>query len=186
MSRSGGSDYDEAWPNQGAFWWANAQRALTGKRGRKVLAELREALLMLPERRLVSGAVSTASLAARADEMPDTWPTTSFENYVKHEMAGKCVEEGIGVCAVGAYLLRKRVLELGETPDEAMKALPSASDIEGYGIQETADLGARAGMTRGLAWLLADQNDETYGACTPEERYEKFLAWIDQELAVTP
>lgn len=182
---------EEDWPNQGAFWWANAQRALHGKRGRKALAELREALLMLPEKRLVSGAVSTVSLREWAESMPDTTPSMTWggemydrPNHVKAEALEKCEAEGPGVCAVGAYLLRKRVLQTGETPGEAMRALPSASDVECYGIDETASLGEAAGLARTLAWLLADQNDETYGTCTPEERYERFLAWLDEQLGV--
>jgi hypothetical protein len=188
MSRSG-SDYDgeEDFPNQGAFWWHNAQRALKGKRGRKALAELREALLMLPEKRLVSGAISTAALAAKAEAMPDTRPSWANEghivpNYQKTEALAKCESEGVGVCAIGAYLLRKRVLELGETPAEAMQRLPSLADVEDCGLWETAAVGEQAGLTNSLAFLLADRNDETYGSCTPEQRYEQFLAWIDKEL----
>jgi hypothetical protein len=189
VSRGGDDDDYEDWPNQGAFWWHNAQRALKGKRGRKALAELREALLMLPEKRLVSGAISTAALATEAQAMPDTRPSYSgtpgvmVPNYRKTEAVAKCEAEGIGVCAVGAYLLRQRVLKLGETPAEAMQHLPSAADLEGSDLYETALLGQRAGLTQHLAFMLADRNDETYGSCTPEERYERFLAWIDQELA---
>jgi hypothetical protein len=50
MSRFYDDGYDEDFPNQAALWQANAQRALTGKRGRKALAELRDALLALPGR----------------------------------------------------------------------------------------------------------------------------------------
>lgn len=187
MSRGGNDDYDEDWPNQGAFWWANAQRAMKGKRGRKALADLREALLMLPEKRLVSGAISTVSLQAKAIEMPDERSNFSGQtvpNWVKQELLEKCETEGPGVCAVGAYLLRKRVLELGETPQEAMAALPSSADVEGYYLDETASLGASAGMAYPVAWLLADRNDETLGGCTPEERYERFLTWLDRELGL--
>lgn len=187
MSRGGTEDWEEDWPNQGAFWWHNAMRALKGTRGRKALAELREALLMLPEKRLVSGAISTAALAVDAEAMPDMRPgwdanATLVPNYAKKDALDKCAQEGIGVCAVGAYLLRKRVLELGETPEDAMRALPSASDID-CDLHETAELGKRAGLAYSLAWMLADRNDETYGECTPEGRYERFLTWIDTELS---
>lgn len=187
MSRGGNEDWDEDFPNQGAFWWHNTMRALRGKRGRRVLADLREALLMLPEKRLVSGAISTAALETKALGMPDTragWGSTvEVPNFAKLDALAKCEQEGIGVCAVGAYLLRKRVLELGETPDEAMRALPSSADVEGYYLDETANLGEQAGLAKTLAYLLADRNDETYGHCTPEDRYQHFLAWIDVELA---
>ena len=38
-------------------WEHNARRALKGKRGRKALADLRAALLALPEPRLIEGAL---------------------------------------------------------------------------------------------------------------------------------
>lgn len=187
MSRGGSDDYEEDWPNQAAFWWANAQRAMKGKRGRKALAELREALLMLPEKRLVAGALSTASLRAEAGEMPDKKLSydgkITYPNYGKREVLDMCAREGVGVCAVGAYLLRKRVLETGESPEEAMAALPSLADLDGHTLEDTARQAEAAGMAFPVAWLLADRNDETYASCTPEERYERFLAWLDNELA---
>ena len=190
MSRGGSDDYDEDFPNQGAFWWHNAERALKGKRGKKALAELREALLMLPEKRLVNGAISTASLEAKYRDQPDEveshWgPNAGLmrPNWEKQTAMEKCAEEGIGVCAVGAYLLRKRVIELGETPDEAMRQLPAMSDTDDHNLIDTAYVGEQAGLSSYVAYMLADRNDETYGGCTPEQRYEKFLAWLDKELA---
>ena len=192
MSRGGDYDYEENFPNQAALWWNAAERALKGKRGRKALAELREALLMLPEKRLVAGAISTASLDAKARTMPDEVESFDFHNkvptmrpnYGKQDALERCATEGIGVCAVGAYLLRKRVMETGESVEEAMRALLSSSDVEGYYFDETASLGEAAGLRFTLAYLLAQRNDEYYEACTPEERYEKFLGWIDRELGV--
>jgi len=46
-------------------------------------------------------------------------------------------------------------------------------------------VGEGAGMTFTLAWELAYRNDETYRALTPEERWERFVGWIDTELAST-
>lgn len=182
MSRvSDYDDYEEDFPNQAEFWQANAERALKGKRGRKALAELREALLMLPEKRLVEGAVSTVALDAKYRDEPDTTP--GWRNWTKEEALKKCAEQGPGVCAVGAYLMRKRVLELGETPEQAMAALPSHADVEDRYIDDTAQLGAAAGLTSYVAYELAYRNDETFRDCTPEQRYERFLAWIDKELA---
>ena len=191
MSRGGDYDYEEDFPNQAEFWQHNAQRAIKGKRGKKALAELREALLMLPEKRLIEGAVSTASLKARYENEPDqvmrmNWSTKQEElepNYRKRDALAKCEEEGIGVCAVGAYLLRKRVLELGETVEEAMANLPSLADVEDHDIYSTVAAGEKAGLSSYVAWILADRNDEMYGELTPEERYERFLAWLDEELA---
>lgn len=49
--------YDEDFPNQSALWWANTERALKGKRGQAFLKEMEEALLALPKKRLIEGAV---------------------------------------------------------------------------------------------------------------------------------
>lgn len=192
MSRGGSDDYDEDFPNQAAFWWHNAERAMKGKRGRKALAELREALLMLPEKRLVEGAVSTAALKAKYEAEPDEemkydWHAKEERlqtNWRKRDALAKCDEEGIGVCVVGAYLMRKRVLELGETPEEAMRNLPAMADIEDHNLIDTAYVGEQAGLSSYVAYMLADRNDETYGRLTPEQRYDKFLAWLDEQLAV--
>lgn len=189
MSRGGDEDDYEDWPNQAAFWWANAKRALKGKRGKKALAELREALLMLPEKRLVNGAISTAALYEKYKDAPDTHPHwngiggQTVENWQKVEALKKCEKEGIGVCAVGAYMLRKRVLELGETPEEAMRQLPAMADIDDHGLEDTALVGEEAGLSSYMAYMLADRNDERFASKTPEERYDAFLAWIDGELA---
>jgi hypothetical protein len=188
MSRVGNDSDEEGWPNQGEFWWANAQRALKGKRGRKALAELREALLMLPEKRLVAGAISTATLKAEADAEPDTltdWQGKTGPNIYKAQALTKCATEGIGVCAVGAYLLRKRVLATGEPVEVAMAALPSGTDIYDTALDDTVRIAKRAGITQHLGCLLVQRNCEQYRTCTPEERYDRFFAWIDTELAVT-
>lgn len=187
MSRGGDDDYDENFPNEAEFWWANAQRALKGKRGRKALAELREALLMLPEKRLVSGAISTAPLLAKYQGEPDevpSWVSGQLRpNWQKADALAKVEKEGVGVCAVGAYMLRKRVLELGETPEEAMHQLPAMSDVDDHTLYDTMVAGQQAGLSSYVAWMLGDRNDETYRALTPEARFDAFLAWIDTELA---
>ena len=48
-------EYDEQFNNQGEFWWANARRALNGRKGQQALRDLREALLALPQPRLIEG-----------------------------------------------------------------------------------------------------------------------------------
>lgn len=191
MSRCGDDDYDENFPNEAAFWWHNAERALKGKRGKKALAELREALLMLPEKRLVSGAISTVALRAEAEGLPDAHPHwngiggQTVPNWRKQELLTKVEDEGLGVCAVGAYMMRKRVLELGESPEEAMARLPSRADIDSNGLYETMLEGQAAGLSSYVAWTLADRNDERFGDLTPEARYDAFLTWIDSQLVPT-
>jgi hypothetical protein len=55
MSRSGYSeDYDETFPNAGALYSENVNRAIQGKRGQAFMRDLVLALDALPEKRLIS------------------------------------------------------------------------------------------------------------------------------------
>lgn len=55
MSRFQGDSYEEEYPNQALMWQWNLEQHLKGAKGQAVLRELREALLELPERRLIRG-----------------------------------------------------------------------------------------------------------------------------------
>lgn len=55
MGRISEGDWDEDFPGQAALTQANIQRALTSKRGKKSLTELRDALLALQSKRLIDG-----------------------------------------------------------------------------------------------------------------------------------
>lgn len=167
-------DYDDYYPNQAELWQANVKRALEGKRGRKALTELREALRALPEKRLIAGALCTVG----AMDRPDTHDAT--QGY-RDDLTAKLQNEGEGVCAIGAYVWFKRV-KAGSDPQEAFAEMPVLLDSEGAADYETAQAGQRAGMTFTLASTLAYRNDETYYTMTPEERYEAFMRWLDEEL----
>jgi hypothetical protein len=66
MSRIGDcDDYDPGFPNEWAFWERRTRQVMSGKPMRKALVELREALLALPEKRLISRAFSTVGKAER-------------------------------------------------------------------------------------------------------------------------
>jgi len=179
MSRFGGDwDYDEAFPNQAELWHANAQRALTGKRGRKALAELREALRALPEKRLISGALCTVGGLDRAE-------LRNAHRWTRENMEDKLRNEGEGVCAIGAYLWFKKV-KAGADPRAAFEGLPILLDVDGDGGTATADAGRQGGLTYTLAWSLACRNDENYEAMTPEGRYDAFMAWLNETLGEEP
>lgn len=206
----GWNDEDAAF--RAAAWERNSRLALKGKRGRRALAELRDALLALPGKRLIDSALCTiggvdkrlpamtdAEMAAKEARVaalgpyrglgPD-WP----RRYAEMDRRGREVEreklaeivgrEGEGVCAIGAYLWHRKV-KAGMDPAEAFDALPTVfgSEDEGDPLEETAALGRDAGLTFTLAWELAYRNDETYRDKTPEERYTAFPAWIEAELA---
>lgn len=177
MSRYECDDYDEYWPNMQALWSANVDRALAGKRGKKALAELREALLALPEKRLIEGALCTVGRRPNPDELEGD------RRWVAQELEAKIEEQGEGVCAIGAFLWHKKV-KAGVDPQKAFDELPVLLDSEDGGYM-TAEAGKRAGMTFTLASTLAYRNDEGYASKTPEERYEAFMKWLDEQLGET-
>lgn len=178
-------DYDEEpFPNASELWYANTKRALSGKRGKKVLAELREALLALPEKRLIEGALCTVGVKGKAEyqspgKMLLTGEARNWREDVNHNLERNA---GEGVCAIGAYLWHKKV-QAGMDPDEAFAALPTLLDAEGASDWETAEEAKRVGVTFTLAYHLAYKNDSAFESMTPEERYAAFLAYIDEQLA---
>ena len=172
MSRYGDDYEGDSFPNQSALWQANAERALKGKRGRRALADLRDALLALPEKRLIEGALCTVNPDQRRPA--HGFVRADFDDLVEHQ--------GQGVCAAGALLWYRRV-KAGTDPAEAFDSLPTLPDFDSD-LHDTASLAVReAGLVYSLAWNLAWRNDQTLGAKTPEARYTAFLAWIDAELA---
>lgn len=174
MSRYTDCDH-ESFPNAGALWQANAERALRGKRGRKVLTLLREALLNLPEKRLIEGALCTVGGETRqAGEAA----SCGFDGELRESIEDN---RGEGVCAVGAMLWWRKV-KAGTDPDLAFAELPTLLGTE-FDLHETAVLAnQQAGVVLGLAAMLAYKNDETLAWCTPEERYTRYLAWLDTEM----
>ena len=195
------SDYDdyEGEPEQilaYGRWQNNARRALKGKRGRQALRDLREALLALPEHRLIEGAVCTVGgvdkrlpLLPVNNASPEAVRYSEWARAEREEARKRLAAKGDGVCAIGAYAWYQKV-KAGMDPAEAFATVPTIfdgdPDAEGSDtLSETAKLGKAAGLTYTLAWELAYRNDETYCSMTPEERWERFVAWIDTELAET-
>ena len=201
------SDYDddsEEWALNMGRWQHNARVALKGKRGRKALRDLREALMALPEHRLIESAMCTvggvdkrvpplteaelqALLAVRGGDA-SAWYAEAMRRGRLEERAdlAKLIEtQGEGVCAIGAYLWHRKV-KAGVDPAEAFATLPTLAGDDPDGgdpLADTARLGKEAGLTFTLAWELAYRNDETCRNMTAEERWTAFVAWIDSELA---
>lgn len=167
-------DWEEYFPNQGELWHANVKRALAGKRGKKALAELRDALLALPEKRLIAGALCTVGGVEQRAADHGQW--------YRQDFAGKVASQGEGVCAIGAYLWFKKV-KAGADPQAAFDELPTLLDADGDGDYLTAEAGRRAGLTFTLASTLAYRNDAVFEDVTPEQRYEAFMRWLDEQLA---
>lgn len=191
-------------------WERNARAALKGKRGRASLALIREALLALPEPRLIEGALCTVGGPERVPDVTEAeidahvavlkakgfWsePYSTRERTAanmrmireeEQDAVAAAIEargQGCGVCAIGALLWHLLVKD-GATPDDAFAALPA---LAGDGIDDTAYLAEKdARVTFTLAYEVAYRNDETYRRMTPEERYTAFLDWINAELGDT-
>ena len=197
MSRYNDYDDYEGEPEQilaQGRWEHNARVALKGKPGRKALRDLREALMALPEHRLIEGAVCTvgagerrARIAAQEraawERMSPRYRPAEPDLEVAGDLDALIRSEGEGVCAVGALVWHRKV-KAGMDPAEAFASLPDLADEGTDALQETAHLAKEeAGLTFTLAWELAYRNDETFSRKTPEERWTAFVAWIDQELA---
>lgn len=87
-------------------------------------------------------------------------------------------------CAVGAYALYKRQ-QNGESAESATHELARLDTGEEYELP-TVEEGVDQGLRRTLAYELAMKNDETFGDCTPEQRYTRYLAWVESQIAPSP
>lgn len=124
-------DYDGS-PEQilaAGRWERNARAALKSKRGRKALAALREALLALPEKRLVSGALcTTGDPLARYPEVTDE------EAAAEHARAvGLYVSTGAGP-EEAARWADQSVRWMRERRDEERAAFTEVAGREGAGV----------------------------------------------------
>lgn len=179
-------DDDESFPNAHEFWRNAADRALRSRRGRRALEELREALLHLPERRLISSALCTMTV-----EAPEPPPRTEDESmgaavkrWAAESLYALIQTQGRGVCANGAYIWWLNV-KGGMDPEAAFAALPLLDDEE-HDIHDTARAGVEAGLAFSLSWDIAFANDERFGSLTPEQRHTAMLGWIEEMLAKPP
>lgn len=200
--------------NTAGLWHANLTRALKSKRGRAALTDLRDALLALPEKRLIEGALCTVGLSDRIEAMPatkvidieplipgeDGRPQRDAEGHVirgprqptevknwERESLLEFVAEHDGEpegVCAVGAYVWWKKVKAGMDPSEAFVALPVLPDTDA-GEWETADAGTEAGLAGVLAWELAHLNDETWGSLDPEARYTRFITWIDQQLAAS-
>lgn len=148
---------EEDRPGQFALWDANVKRSIRGKRGQAALREFEAALLAMPEKRLIRDLLTN--------------------------------EDG-EVCAIGCYA-RHKGLDLSKFDPE----------------DESDEVGVAAGMPQLVAWSIVALNDITLDVVwevadgpaqrghgvykggiplirdmTPEERYAKVLAWVQEKL----
>lgn len=182
-------DYEPVEYNNGAeLYEARAIQTLYGKKGRKALAEVREALMALPKRELIEGAVCRRKPVDLGDD-PVVVPEGqlgAFGMPIQLDADGVAVDVE-GVCVIGAYLWLKEV-KAGKSAQEAFAALPALDSEDGDGDEmwETAWQGSRAGLMFTLAWELESANDETFAGLAPAERWQRMVDAIDGILASPP
>ncbi len=190
MSRFG-DDYDEDFPNQGLMWEANYQRALSGKRGQRALRTLETALLELPDRRLISSHLALngqvcamgALIAYQRCETGESREQVLAEledlapplcDYCWHERKA----HADGSCSRCAENATRNF-----DSQQCGEYIPG-NESEDYGLV-TAQAGKDAGLTFTLAWGIAAENDDdwvSHGEETPEQRYERILAWVQKRI----
>lgn len=149
---------EEDFSGQYALWDANCGRSMRGRLGQRELRELETALMALSEKRLIKDALE---------------------------------DDHGGVCAIACYAKHKGV-DLSKFDPE----------------YDNDDVGVAAGMPRLVAWSVVALNDITLDTVwevadgplnrwdatykggialvrdmTPEERYERVLAWVRERLS---
>ena len=142
-----GDDCEEDGPPGYGRWMARVKAVLNGRPAQKHFQELEEALLAMPVKRLIQG-----SLCQR-------WET----------------------CAVGEMAVHKRV-KAGMSRRDALTEVKRSKGTGKWQEEETAYNTAEfaerdLGMTNTLGWLIGEANDEKFYGLSPEERWERMLAW---------
>jgi hypothetical protein len=135
-----------------ALWYQAVRRALQGRRGQAALLELRDALESMPTKRLIS-----STLCAEGD-----------------------------VCALGCLAAHRGVLD--PTEQSPVQPFHPDHDVEAWEVAEWAR--DTLDVTYALAMHIQWQNDEggweTYvqrgGPETPEQRYERVLTWVREQI----
>lgn len=168
--------------NAGDLWWANIERALSGRRGQSALADLEEALLALPEPVLIEGHLAEAGQVCAVGAL------IAHKRVLKGDKLADVLAEleGNASCTCGHG---RESHEHGTGSCSAQRSYSDNScwcegwdretDEDEYGSgYVTANAGVSVGLTYALAWRLAYLNDEDCAGLAPPERYQRVLAWV--------
>lgn len=190
---------DEDFNNQSYFWEHNAELSLSGRKGVRVLRDLRDALLALPRKRLIANALASDGdvctvgalvvakrVAAGADREAvlaeynaEAQPVGCLYCFHKPHPGVDCPE-----CARLGAAAQQRNPELTVPSWMSCKARnyePDYDDSEQGDV--TRELAQKyGGANHYVAWSLVELNDEQFKDATPEERYTRVLAWVEQKI----
>ncbi len=186
------TDYDEYDPLASGRWEGNVRRAIKGRKGQAALRDLRDALLTMPERRLIAGEFATPDgevctvgclvaykraqtkgvpFQVAAAELADEG-SRPFSDYTYNPESGRWERQQEG-----------RRWPSGET---YTYTVDRDEDDEDDPAGETADRGMEAGLVRTLAWEMGFLNDEMWDRHTPEQRWAACLKWVEAQLIPSP
>ena len=145
-------------PGQWELWEESLQRAMSGRKGQRAFRDLEQALLELPEKRLISGRLASKGEVCVVGAL----------------VAHRRVANGE---------TREQVLSSLEQmiPEEDQWGYTDEWEAE----QATILQAESVGLTLTLACTLGYLNDEFYKA-TPEERYEQVLSWVRARIIEEP
>lgn len=150
-------DYDEDFPGQWGLWEGARKQAFSSRRGQLNLRRLRDALIALPEPKLLSTRLADHTGAVCA--MGALYVQTKIEQGIEREVAvAQIADIGVEV----------------EAGDGEVTDWLDTGEIE----RQTIDIGGSLGLTTVMAVDIAWQNDFRSKE-TPEERYERVLAWLN-------
>jgi hypothetical protein len=162
---------DEDFPGQFNLWQANCRRSLRGKQGQAALRRLEAALMAMPEKSLRSGklvahdgSVCAIGALARAEgKLPEPEPVGDWEDDDVDDTADWATER-LDIPKLVAWkvvaqndIINDTVTELAHGPLNRWQAVYRGPDGQGVGIM----------LTRPM---------------TGEERYERVLAWVRNQL----
>ncbi len=170
-------DFDEGKGMPWELWDTVVSNSLGGRQGQAALAAMEQALVALPEHRLIR------------DHLAADGAVCAVGALVAHKRAqsqGADIATVVEAMSAGARCWCGHARDKhadGACTDKGWQDKPC--DCDNYeldedadGIYETVDSGQRAGLGRAVAWHLAFLNDEQFASSTPEQRYDKMLAWV--------
>lgn len=142
-------------------WIARRNKVLGGKPGKEALAELREALLAMPHKRLIEGALCDGTAVC----VVGGW---IYRRWVDAGMAPRKAWKALQSIGKGRRAGTYQYWDNGSYEE----------------WDRTIEMGHQElGITRTLAEVVSYVNDEEQGyRCTPEVRYAKVLQWVEEQL----
>lgn len=144
-------DGDEEFPGQWWLWEGNMRRCFSGKAGQAKLREIREALLALPQKRLIRGRL--------ADENGDVCTVGAI---ALHRRVKDGQEPDVAIAEL-AKIVPQEMVEWDSWEVERM----------------TLAVGADCGIKAPMVTEIAFHNDVWERRETPEECYSRILAWVE-------